>query len=132
MEPAALKGFAGGMRFFFIAPFMTLLPRIKISPIVLAVAGHRLEGLRIGDHQPFQHEIADALSRLQRRLLFDGVRSRRLARRTPPPGRRSRSDRRRATSKPIRSIPSITAAAAAPAVITLTRCVHRPSAPGGD
>jgi hypothetical protein len=39
MKPAAGKRFLGGGPGFFRYPFMTMLPRMKISPIVARSAG---------------------------------------------------------------------------------------------
>ena len=43
---------------------MTMLPRMKISPIVAPSRGTGSSVVGIRDHQPLEHRIGDALPRL--------------------------------------------------------------------
>ncbi|MNZ32539.1 hypothetical protein D3C78_498700 [compost metagenome] len=63
MEPAAGEGFLGGAGVLQVALHHRVAAHEDLAE-GLAVARHRLEGLRIADHHPFQGRVAHALAGL--------------------------------------------------------------------
>ncbi len=65
MEPAAGEGFLGGAGILQVALHHGIAAHEDLAD-GLAVARHRLEGLRVGHHHPFEGRVAHALARLDR------------------------------------------------------------------
>src|SRR5690606_19505451 len=61
MKPAALEGFGGGGRVLQVALHHGVAAHEDLAD-GLAVLRYRLQGLRIGDHDPFQGRVAHALT----------------------------------------------------------------------
>ncbi|MNQ31925.1 hypothetical protein D3C85_453080 [compost metagenome] len=70
MEPAALEGLGSGGGVLQVALHHRVAAHEDLAE-GLAVARHRLEGLRIADHHPFQGRVAHALAGLDARPLVE-------------------------------------------------------------